>query len=309
MNVITLTLCPAFDLHCHTAHLVPGREHAVRPTGSYAAGKGINISRALLALDHPCTSVVVLGEENADAYLSALGNALPAPIALRVPGRIRENLTVHADDGTETRISFPGFCAAPSLLAGVWDVIFDQLTPDTVLTLTGRLPDGIGMQAVQAFLAGTKARGVRTVIDSGSFSLTDLCEARPWLIKPNAGELSKYLGQEVCGVADAAGAARKLHRDGIAYAMISLGERGALMTSDCGTYLATPPAIVPLSTVGAGDSTIAGFLAAKARGASDAQSLALAVATGTAACLTNGTLPPHARDIDALLERVTLTKL
>lgn len=309
MRVITLTLCPAFDLHADCTDLAAGRENDAHVTARHAGGKGVNISRALMAYGTDSLALVVLGRENADEYIRALTADRLCFESITLDGRIRENLTVHAADGRETRISFRGFAADAALpgrvLAGLWD----KLTPDTVLTLTGRLPEGVDMLAVHDFLEQLAARGVRVVIDSVTFSMADLTRARPYLIKPNEQEISAYLDRPISTFDDLADAARKLWAGGIENVMITLGEQGALLCCAQGCFVATPPPITPLSTVGAGDSAIAGFLVAAARSLSPKDCLALATAFGTAACMTPGTLPPRAEQIDALLPQIRVRKL
>ena len=85
--------------------------------------------------------------------------------------------------------------------------------------------------------------------------------------------------------------------------MISLGGRGAVLSCDEGSFFEKAKSIVPISTVGAGDSSIAGFLCALAKGARAEECLRYAVAFGSAACLTEGTAAPRAEDIKKMLEQ------
>ncbi len=304
MNVITLTLSPAFDIHCYTEKFAAESENLVRVTSRCAGGKGVNISRALLAGGIRSTVLAVLGEDNADAFSAELARDGIDVRAMKIPGRIRDNITIHTKAAAETRISFPSSTVDAGILDRVFDALDGEMTDDAVLTLTGRIPDGIGMDAVMQFLDKVTARGVRTVIDSKSFSLAQLVQARPWLIKPNEQEISDYLGRAVSDFDDVADAARGLHAAGIANVLISLGDKGAMLACDTGIFVATPPAITPLSTIGAGDSTVAGFIAAVSCGAESKERLVHAVAYGTAACLTEGTLPPRAEDIASLLPQI-----
>ena len=91
--------------------------------------------------------------------------------------------------------------------------------------------------------------------------------------------------------------------------MISLGSKGALLVSSEGVFSARPPKIEALSTIGAGDSSIAGFLAAKAEGCSAKDCLCRAVAYGTAACLSAGTKPPRREDVTELMDKIVLEKM
>ena len=262
MNILTLTLNPAFDVHCTVDRLTLGREHLCTITDREAGGKGVNISRALTKNGVDNLALVVLGEENADDFCRRLEADGMRYLPLTLPGRIRENITIHPDKGEETRLSFAGFATDESLLAAVEAAIAPELGEGDVVTLTGRVPTGLPMSTVKAFLGRLSALGARIVIDSRSFSLDDLREVRPFLIKPNGEEIAVYLGREVSGADDVLEAARALHADGIENVMISLGAEGALLVCDDGAFLATPPDVKVLSTIGAGDSSIAGFLAA-----------------------------------------------
>ena len=147
------------------------------------------------------------------------------------------------------------------------------------------------------------------MIDSRSFSLDDLRELRPFLIKPNQEEISEYLCREIDSFDEISEAAMALHSDGIENVMISLGGDGAMLACDEGVFVATPPRIDALSTIGAGDSAIAGFLAASKSGKSAPECLCNAVSFGSAACLTEGTKPPRPKDISDLLPLITLKRL
>ena len=109
------------------------------------------------------------------------------------------------------------------------------------------------------------------------------------------------MGREIRTAADALDAARALHARGMENVMISLGGAGAVLVCREGDFTAAAPRIKPLSTIGAGDSSIAGFLAAMAEGRPPAECLKTAVAFGSAACLTPGTQPPNKNDVQRFL--------
>lgn len=309
MKIITLTLNPAFDLHCHTPHFAPYHENLAEITEYQAGGKGVNISRALTVCGVENLAFLVLGEENGDAFEKQMKADGMSYRALSVPGRIRENITLHTEGADETRISFSGFSADAALLARVEAELMPLLTDGCFVTFTGRVPNGMDMPSVKAFLRRLRERGVRVVIDSKSFSLDDLLEVKPWLIKPNEEEIAEYLGRTVSSFDEVRSAAEKLHRAGIANVMISLGAKGALLACEDGTFTAYPPKITAVSTIGAGDSSIGGFLAAAAAGEDSAGMLRRAVSYGTAACLTSGTRPPRAENVTAVWASVKTERL
>ena len=153
------------------------------------------------------------------------------------------------------------------------------------------------------------AEGAKIVLDSKSFSLEDIFEVQPWLIKPNQEEISEYLCCRIHNLEEAIAKAQIFACHGIANVMISLGDQGALLLHNGCCYIATPPAIRAISTIGAGDSSLAGFIAAAQKGADAAECLKNAVTYGTAACLTEGSLPPTAADMEAIYPQVTVQQI
>lgn len=304
MKIITLTLNPAIDVHCHTHSFRPYKENHCTVTARDCGGKGVNISRALQDNGVENLAFAVLGQENGADFRNSL---IADGMTLRevfVPGRIRENITLHCDDSDETRISFEGFSVSADLIGRVQETLDDEIAEGTVVTFTGSNPKGLSMGDVKALLRAWTAKGARIVIDSRSFSLADLIDMKPWLIKPNQEEISAYLGREIDGFDELFSVAKDLHEQGIENVMISLGAQGALLVCSEGTFVARPPKVDALSTIGAGDSSIAGFVSVADQPASTR--LRTAVAFGTAACLTPGTRPPRPEDVASILDRITM---
>ena len=307
MKIYTITLNPAYDVHAFADHFAPYHENLAEVTSRQAGGKGVNLSRALKNGGTENTAVVVLGKENGAEFKAELEAAGLSTLLLEKPGRIRENLTLHCADAPETRISFSGFGVDDSLLDEVAALL--EVDSDTIVTFTGRVASGMSMDRVKAFLKDLQDNGARIVLDSKSFSLEDILELRPWLIKPNQEEISEYLGCEVNSIDQAVEKAGIFAEHGIANVMVSLGEQGALLLCGGRCCIAMPPVIEAVSTIGAGDSSLAGFIAAAQRGECADLCLKNAVAYGTAACLTEGTLPPTAADIAAIYPKVQLKQM
>ena len=304
MKIYTITLNPAYDIHAYAEHFVPFHENLAHIRSREAGGKGLNISRALNAAKVPNTAVIVLGTDNGADYKQYLFETGMDCLLFENAGRIRENLTLHCADASETRISFAGFQLDGTILTQ----IIETLTVDdqTIITFTGRIPEGISMEQTKAFLNALQKKGVKIVLDSRSFTLEDMYEVRPWLIKPNQEEISAFFGCVVESVRDAAAKAKEIAAHGIPNVMISLGQQGALLSAEGTVFHAIPPEIEARSTIGAGDSTIAGFIVAATQGCSPAQCLQTAVSFGTAACLAEGSQPPQGQDIDRIRQQVTI---
>lgn len=308
MKIFTLTLNPAFDIHASIPSFLVEHENLASSVSRDIGGKGVNISRALNANGIPNLALVVLGEENGAEFKSKLEAERINYKAIFVPGRIRENITIHPDGGKETRLSFKGFESRPDVLDNVGSLL--DINSGDIVTFTGSLPVGMDEESAVEFLLSLRERGVKLVIDSKSIGIDSIRRVKPWLIKPNEEELTTYMG--TASEADARDFLIALSSD-VENVLVSLGARGALLASGGRVISACAPKIDAKSTIGAGDSMIAGFIAAEYsllwdedRNASEA--LRLAVAFGSAACLTEGTNPPRHTDIRTLKRQVLINE-
>ena len=304
MNIITLTLNPAFDMHCFVKDFKPFHENLADITSLDAGGKGVNISRALVSLGVENKALIVLGDENGDPFKRALSDDGIDSLCIELKGRIRENITLHTNNAPETRISFRGFSADASLLNKVSDALDGIIDSNTVVTFTGSLPEGVSVADAKDMLCKMKEKGAKIVIDSRSFKLDDIKAVRPWLIKPNEEEISMYSVLKVTDLESAKIAAAELRQSCADNVMISLGGAGAVLACEDGIFAANAPKIKVLSTIGAGDSSIAGFIAAAKEGCTYAEMLKRAICYGSAACMTEGTRPPEKNAVEALMEKV-----
>ena len=307
MKIYTITLSPAYDVHATAPSLTLHHENLAHVTSRDAGGKGVNVSRALTYNGVENTAVIVLGRDNCADFKAALDSDKMTYVAIECDGRIRENITIHEDGESETRISFSGFSLDNGILSEVEKLL--EADENSVITFTGSVPKGVDMPEVKKFLARLKNKGAKVVVDSRSFNLADLIEVAPWLIKPNSEEIAMYSGKEVNSFADCLDFAKKLLSDGIENVMMSLGEKGALLVTDGGAVSAVPPSINALSTIGAGDSTIAGFIAAYVDGKDSAEQLKVAVSYGTAACLLEGTTPPTKENVAEIYKNVKVENI
>lgn len=303
MKIITLTLNPAFDTHCITEDFRLGHESFFEILSKDAGGKGINISRALNAVNADNTAVVVIGKDNAEEYCKKLNESGVKYLPLFVDGRIRENIILHDRSDVETRVSFNGFTVDKGLFAEAVKTI-GEINADTIITLTGSDPKGINIAEVKEFVNQLKAKGAKVVIDNRSFTLSDILEVKPFLIKPNKDEISRYMGREIKTTEEMLTVAKDLYKQGVENVMISSGESGAVLACNEGEFAVVPPKITAVSTIGAGDSMIAGFIYAYIGGKSKCDCLKFAVSFGTSACKQKGTLPPALNDIKNIFKKL-----
>lgn len=308
MKIITLTLNPAFDTHCNIESLVLHHENFAKITSTDAGGKGVNISRALTANGVPNRAVVITGTQNQALFLQMLESEGLDISSIEAKGRIRENITVHETGKDETRISFEGFSCDKSILDKVLEAI-GNVDSDTVVTFTGSAPVGLLTEDISKLLQKLRDDGAKIVIDSRSFTPSDLVRFKPWLIKPNKDEAEAFANSPVTDVSSALKVAVDFYNKGIENVLISLGADGAVLACKDGVFHADAPKINAISTIGAGDSMIAGFISGFAKGLDIQKTLSQAIAFGSAACLQEGTRAPERTDIEEIIKNVKVSKV
>ncbi len=303
MKIVTLTFSSAYDVHCDARKIIVGSENFVRLTEKNPGGKGINISRALASFGIKSTAVAVLGEENCAEYVRCLEKEGIDLKKILISGRIRENVTVHTEDGDETRISFVSDKIQDDIMPFVRDLT-SELGAGDIVTVTGSIPEGVSILDVKNYIKELQSRKTRVIVDSRSFSLSDIREIKPYLIKPNKCEAEAYLGRRIFTNEDAYRAALDLKELGAENVMLTLGGEGAVLATADVCYFARAPRLNAASTIGAGDSSIAGFIYAVLLGCGEKDALLYSMAFGSAACLKSGTNPPDKADVERILKEI-----
>ena len=310
-EIRTITLNPSFDLHYTVPDFEAGKENLVTAVEIEAGGKGINTSRALSANGVKNLAYLVVGTENGASFVAQLKRDGMTCRVFETEGRIRENLTVHPDHGKETRISLNTFRVPEQVFNTFAAELFAEDLQNLLISFSGRIPMGLEKNRVIEMLKKLIAGGAKVVVDSSSFTPDDLREIHPWFIKPNEQEIEGFSESVPKSTKEAATVAKKLVQNGISETvMISLGGDGAAWSDGKDCYVLHVPKIEhPVSTIGAGDSTIAGLLAGTAEELPIGQVLSLGVAYGTAACMTPGTQPPRPEDLQMVLSRIRIEKV
>ena len=155
--------------------------------------------------------------------------------------------------------------------------------------LSGNVPKTLPQNIYETILEHLKNKGIEFVVDAERDLLLGTLKYKPFLIKPNHHELGEIFGAEIGNFDTALAHAKKLQEMGAQNVMVTLGKLGAVLVCKNGeTYTQAAPKGSVISTVGAGDSAVAAFLAERLRGGDYADCLNLAVAAGSATAFSIG---------------------
>ncbi|MBB2988935.1 1-phosphofructokinase [Mycolicibacterium iranicum] len=308
--IVTVTPNPSIDRTVTLpSPLTRGAVHRVTSVTTQAGGKGVNVAKVLTMAG--VDSVAVLPAATNDPLINALQAAAVPYRIVTTTDPARTNLTVTEQDGTTTKINEPGAALDEAMLTAFTDAVLDAANGADWVVMSGSLPPGVPASWYGDVVAFLAAHPCRIAVDTSDAPLAALIgsldRAAPDLIKPNAEELAGVLGYSPQLLEDAVvqgdpgpvvDAARQLIDRGIGAVLATLGAAGAVLVDGNGAWMATPPPIVPRSTVGAGDSSLAGYVRAEVGGAVPPQRLQMAVAYGSAAAALPGTNLPTPAEID-----------
>jgi 1-phosphofructokinase len=322
--IVTFTANPSLDRTVALpGPLVRGEVQRAVSVRQESGGKGVNVSRALVASG--LESVAVLPGADSDPVLAGL-RELAVPFAsLPIDEPLRTNVALTEPGGVTTKINEPGPVLDENQQEALIKLLLESSRGASWVVLAGSLPpgfpDGFYATAAQRLRSTADGAAPRIAVDSSgrplAAALTGGADGMPDLLKPNAEELAELAAAAgfAAATADeleadpaaAAAAAAAVVRCGVGAVLATLGSKGAVLVTTDGAWLATHPPVAAVSTVGAGDSALAGYLLAHGQGAAPADCLRQAVAHGAAAASLPGSTVPavHQTTPDA----VTVTAL
>ena len=283
-RVATITLNPAYDLVGFCPEIERGEVNLVKTTGLHAAGKGINVAKVLKDLGIDVTVGGFLGKDNQDGFqqlFSELGIANRFQV---VQGRTRINVKLTEKDGEVTDFNFSGFEVTPADWERFVTDSLSWLGQFDMVCVSGSLPSGVSPEAFTDWMTRLRSQCPCIIFDSSREALVAGLKAAPWLVKPNRRELEIWAGRVV----------------------ISLGAEGALWVNASGEWIAKPPSVDVVSTVGAGDSMVGGLIYGLLMRESSEHTLRLATAVAALAVSQSNVGITDRPQLAAMMARVDL---
>ena len=304
--IVTVTPNPSIDTTFSLNEpLRVGEVMRLKSSTSVAGGKGVNVSHAIHKAGKKTAAIFPAIET--DPFLTLLEEvAIPAvPTPTNAP--VRVNTAVVDPQGITTKLNGIGGELSAENTKALEDTLLDQAKDGDWVVMAGSLPPGAptSWYVELTELLRKHCPGVRIAVDTSDQPLTDVAAAldvvQPDLMTPNSMELGQILGIDGIALEKEAQngnydpvvqATVDFVNRGVPMALITLGPAGAILASADGVWLATTEKVDAVSTVGAGDCTLAGFILGLTDGLNLADALALGVAYGTTAVTLPGTTIP-----------------
>lgn len=290
MKIVTLTLNPALDKSSSVERLIPEQKLRSATMQLDAGGGGINVSKGIAKLGGNSIAVFPAGGHNGQVLQELVASAGITTAIVPVQGETRENISI-LDISThlQYRFTLPGATLSLTDARACLDMVRSH-KPD-ILVASGSLPPGLPETFFEEVAVLAKTIGAKFILDTSGKPLLHAANEGLFLFKPNLSELSTISGTEgdlELNLVDDA-ALNIIKQGKCEVVVVSLGPQGALLVTKDGFEHIPAPMVKKVSTVGAGDSMVAGMVWALGEGKSYREMVQTGVACGSAATMNTGT--------------------
>lgn len=309
-SLLTITLNPALDKNFFVDHLVPDHKLRCGEARVDPGGGGINVARGVRRLGGEVTAMVVAGGRNGQHLLDLLREQDVPTHVTAIDAETRENITISETAGQKQyRLVLDG----PAMSVHMQELFLHDLRqmdpfPEIVVA-SGSLPPGVPEDFYATIGAIVSEKQSKYILDTSGKALSSAMGGHLFLLKPNLRELSQLSGRDELTLDEVDDAAMDIIGRGMAeVVVVSLGPGGAMVVHKDGYRHIPAPTVPKRSTVGAGDSMVAGMVYAMQRGMSPEEMAMMGVACGTAATMNEGTRLFEKADVERLFNWVRKQK-
>jgi 1-phosphofructokinase len=285
--IVTLTPNPSVDRTVLIDDIVLGSVNRGRRSWTEPSGKGVNVALALHAHEVAVRAVVTAGGYPGAQLQQMLDSAGLDTVIVPIDGEIRSNISLTQPNGSVTKINEPGPLLSDEETDRLMRAVTENICGAEWLGCGGSLPAGLPADWYGQLVELAHRAGVRIAVDTSGQALAESLSAQPDLVKPNVHELAELTGRVPRTLGEVVECAQEVCRRGARTVLASLGADGAILVDAAGAMWGRAPVDKVVSTVGAGDAMLAGYLSCP-HGRSDA--LATALQWGAAAVQNEGTL-------------------
>jgi 6-phosphofructokinase 2 len=184
-----------------------------------------------------------------------------------------------------------------------------EIPTDSYVVLSGAIPRGISDNFFAQVTTTLREKGVKVILDADEEILKRGVNAGPYLIKPNIHEFGRLIGKNIADAdMEEVFHEAKPYLGLVEYIAVSAGPRGVAGVSKEGSYLVIPPKVKVRSSIGAGDSLVAGIVFVLSEGGRFEEALAMGVACGTASTLNSGGGLCIKEDIETIKKDIIIKK-
>ncbi len=300
-SIVTITFSPCIDKSTTVSSIIPEKKLRCTVPNLEPGGGGINVARAIKQLGGEATAIFPSGGYTGKYFNHLLEKENIISVIIETTHETRENIIV-LDESTKNQYRFglPG----AELSEDEWRQCLkavEEVKDADFIVASGSLPPGIPSDIYAQLAKISKSKKAKFIVDTSGEALKQAVREGVYLIKPNLSELSTLVGVDRVNVNDVESLAKGIIQDnGCEIIVVSLGKDGAILITKSESHKVSAPDVIRKSTVGAGDSMVAGIVYGLSKGWNLKQALQYGVACGTAATMNPGTELCKKKDADFL---------
>lgn len=290
-NILTITLNPTVDKSTTVDNIKPEKKLRCTAPKFEPGGGGVNVSRGLARFGINSTALFTSGGRTGELLQELIEKEEVTTLPIPVSAETRENfIVVDTSHNEQYRFGMPGEDITAKEIE-IIDQKINSLSPfPEIVVVSGSLPPGINAAYLRTLVKSLKAKGAKVIVDTSGDALAEVLKEGVYLLKPNLGELGSFTGNDNLDNESADEAAKQLIDEGKAeIVVVSLGPQGAYLVSRDESIHVPAPSVKKRSTVGAGDSMVAGMVSVLAKGGTLTEMARMGVACGSAATMAEGT--------------------
>lgn len=307
----TVYLNPTIDKTIYLEKLNVGGTNRPTKVVVDGAGKAVNVAMVLSALGAKAVKCIgYVYDHDSQVLLDRLTKGKISNEFLVRKGSSRTNVKIFdGQKGEITEINESGQSVDKALIDQITQLVDKYAAQCEYLIFAGSLPPGAPKSLYRDLIQLASQQGARCILDAEGEALEKGLEAKPFLIKPNIDELNMLLGTRVSETGEIIGACRQMIDSGVSVVAVSMGSKGALICDKQEVYQAEPLKVEVNSTVGAGDSMVAGMVYGFQQGGGIKEALHIGVACASGSITLEGTQLVSKEIFDALYPQVKIHKL
>lgn len=308
-SILTITFNPALDESTSVGEFVPDKKLKCSQPICEPGGGGINVARAITQLGGKALAIYLAGGDTGKKIHQLLTDDSVKSVVIETAESTRVNLVV-TDTANKKQylLDMPGSRVNES----EWQACLNEITQIAdvkYMVASGSLPPGAPTDIFAKVASIAQQKGALLIVDTSGEALKKAVEAGVYLIKPNLRELAALIGKTDLDIASVPYAAREIINKGnCEVVVVSMGPHGAYLVTKDYSIKITPPSLTVKSTVGAGDSMVAGIVLSLANSKNLIEAVRYGVACGSAATINYGTQLCSKVDADYIYDEIVLKK-
>ncbi|MDT0691097.1 1-phosphofructokinase family hexose kinase [Salegentibacter sp. F188] len=305
-KIVTLTANPALDIYSTVEKVEPEVKMRSESPKKDPGGGGINISRVLHRLDQENKAIYTSGGFTGDIFAQLLDEEHINHEPFAVKNDMRQNFGVFENSTGELyRFGFPGAEMEESEAAGLLDKLEENLEDAEFLVASGSLPPGISTDFYGRVAKLAQKKNVKFILDSSGKALAEGLKHGAYLVKPNLDELQDLTGQKAETAEQRKEMLKKILEDyPVEVVVHSLGPDGAFLATKKEIKHFPAPKVKINSSIGAGDSMVAGIVYSLANNKSLEEAVLFGLACGSATLISPGTELLKKEDVERLYKQL-----